>query len=56
MMILLIGRARRRSEVDFGRNLSAGKVCIGVRLIACMIQWDGAMHGLEGQPWVAWAA
>jgi len=56
VMILLIGQASRRSEVDSGRNLSAGKVCIGIRLVACMIRWDGAMHGMEGQFWVAWTA
>ncbi len=56
VLILLIGQARRRSEVDSGRNLSAGKVCIGIRLVACIIRWDGAMHGLEGQSWVAWIA
>lgn len=47
VMISLIGQARRRSEVDSGRNLNAGKVCIGILLIACMIRWDGAIHGLE---------
>jgi len=56
VMILLIGQARRRSEVGFGRSSNAGKVCIGFHLIACMIRWDGATHGLEGQSWVAWVA
>lgn len=52
VVILLIGLATRRNEVDFGRNLNAGKVRIGMGPIACMIRWDGAMHGLEGKSWV----
>ncbi len=56
VMILLIGQARRLSEVDSGRNLSAGKVCIGIRLIARITRWDGAMHGLEVQSRDAWTA